>query len=812
MPKKNTNTKEIKNEKTKFKDLIFNPTNIYLLICLIIVCALFAPTLNRPWLTYDERIIYDSIYFIIPSSFSEIFELIEKFSGQFNIISSNSYYSSNYLIRTCPLSLVLNLFAGFFLGKNAFLFHSLNLILHLFNTCLFFFILKYLLQTSNSLNKKWSNFLLTLSTITWAIHPIMVESVLLSTNFGATLSYSFFFSFLLDFLVNREKNNSLIRGFLIPVIFLIPMLANEYIVALPFILFIISLYESFKNHPFKKAFNNSLSETKSYFFGLILYLIFYSVFSSYRVISPINENQLVVFIERIFWLAPQIFIHFLKLVFYPAILSTDQTSFVHLGKTLFSPYAILCIVIFASWLFIPLYVFLTKKKISKIFLLSWTFFFSLLPFLHILTQSYLLAAERYLYIPLALLIFGIFKILLDKIENKKIFISSLLILTIISLACFTRSYFRTLDWKDNYSFITSTYNSTTSPLLKAIKLNLLSETIDIIDPKQISLLKDYYDEILKLLNKSTKENLALKAKFQDSLPAVIKAYGLDYESALAKTASIEATLRCFQLKEDHRIGIELLQPYINKPELLDPRIFQIYSSWLIQDKEIAKAKNTLLKANSTYPYVSPILTLLFDITKQYENNRKDAEKYLKEALKFYPFDTSILVRAVTFYEEQGNYFLVGRYSYLYGLLTHSKVAYDKALLNYSEVGAIRDGRITVNKLLKLAPNDPESLYYISDFYYKSNNKKQALTYLLKAYSIGLQKSSSPELLFNIGYTLSKLLLDLGNKEQAIALAKEIFTFAENDNKSLTRLARLYKSLDLQENFNVCLKKIKLQAI
>ena len=812
MPTKNTNIKESKTEKTTFKDLIFNQTNICLLICLIIVFALFIPTLNRPWLTYDERIIYDNIYFPTPKSLGEIFEIFERFALNFNISSSNSMYSSNYLIRSSPLCLLMWSSVIFFLQKQPILFHLLNLFLHLLNTCLFYYILSFTSKSARFASRTIINYLLIIFTLIWAVHPVIIESVMLSTNFGATLSYSFFFGFLLDFLINKERNKSLIRELLIPIIFLVPMLTNEYIIALPFVLFIFSFYKTYKENSFKKAVKQSIDQTKPYFIGLMIYFVIYSIFLNNKVITSPNGNQLIIFAERVLWLAPQLFVHFIKLVLYPKVLSTDQTLFVTLGKTLFEPYSLFCILMFIVWLLVPLYFFIKKRRRAHLFLLCWTFFFALLPFLHILVPSYLLVAERYLYTPLALLVFGLFKIILDKIENKKILFSSLLILTIVSLACFTRSYFRTLDWKDNYSFITSTYNSTANPLLKAIKLNLLSETIDIVDPKQISLLKDYYDEVLKLLNKSTKENLVLKSRFQDSLPAVIKAYGLDYESTLAKTASLEATLRCFQLKEDHRIGIELLQPYINRMELLDPRIFQIYSSWLMQDKEIVKAKNILLKANSSYPYVSSILTLLFDITKQYENNRKEAEKYLKEALRFYPFDTSILVRAVSFYEEQGNYFLVGKYSYLYGFLTHSKVAYEKALLNYSEAGAMRDGRITVNKLLKLAPNDPETLYYISDFYYKSNNNKQALTYLLKAYSIGLQKSSSPEILFNIGYTLSKLLLTLGNKEQAIVVAKEIFTFAENDNKSLAKLARLYKSLDLQENLNVCLKKIKLQAI
>ncbi len=200
---------------------------------------------------------------------------------------------------------------------------------------------------------------------------------------------------------------------------------------------------------------------------------------------------------------------------------------------------------------------------------------------------------------------------------------------------------------------------------------------------------------------------------------------------------------------------------------------------------------------------------LFNLSREYENDEKKAEKYLKEALKYYPQDTLILGKAIVFYQEQKNSLLVARYSYLYGLLTQSRVAYQQALSNYLDSGDLRDARKIVFKLLKIAPDDPEALYFISDYYYKTKDNKKALSCLTKAYSIGLHTRANPKLMFNIGYTLAKLYLLLENKEPAIILAKEIFNFTDNDNKSLIKLAKLYKSLDLKEDLNACLKKINL---
>src|SRR3989338_10175699 len=90
-----------------FKKLILDKINFLLIIPVVIICILFTHTLNRPWLSYDERLIFDSVYFITPRTFKEIFEIIQNLGLDFNVLSSNPIYSSNYIKRVCPLSPVL---------------------------------------------------------------------------------------------------------------------------------------------------------------------------------------------------------------------------------------------------------------------------------------------------------------------------------------------------------------------------------------------------------------------------------------------------------------------------------------------------------------------------------------------------------------------------------------------------------------------------------------------------------------------------------------------------------------------------------
>ena len=183
-----------------------------LLICLSAVCLLFVSTLDRPWLLYDEKAIIDNSFFPSPVSFSEIFETFKEFGLNSNFLSSNAIYSSNSVTRSSPTGLILMTFANFFFKKIPILYHLLSLTLHLINVLLVYFIIKILTDISGNNSVKLLPVLLTLI---WAVHPVMLESVLLSTNFPRLFTYSFFFAFFLDFLKNKEQNKLIKRRIII---------------------------------------------------------------------------------------------------------------------------------------------------------------------------------------------------------------------------------------------------------------------------------------------------------------------------------------------------------------------------------------------------------------------------------------------------------------------------------------------------------------------------------------------------------------------------------------------------------------------
>lgn len=791
-------------------NIIFDISNLDILACLIIVWVLFSPTLIRPWLIYDESVIADGTYFPTPSSLGEFFEIIGSFGLGFNISSSNTIYSSNYVTRSCPLAQIFGMLISFFFKKEPLLYHFFNLTLHSINICLVYFILKIFISTIKDLSLIFKRTLLILLTSIWAVHPVIMEPVLLSINCGASFSYMFFFGFLLDFLVNKENNKkSEARKIIIPILFLIPMLMNEYIVTLPLVLFVISFSCTYQQNPLKKALKLSINETKPYLSGLILYTIYFLFLSHYRTSGPITENQFIAGLQRIFWLAPQIFFHLIELVVFPKTLSIDQTLFVKLGKTLFDPYSIFCIIFLLVWLVLPLSLFLIKKKIHNVFLLSWAFFLALLPFLHILMPSYTLACERYLYCPLALLIFGVGKMLAERASTRlaPTFVYTVsAICSVILILCLVRSHYRTLDWKDNYTFINSSYMTSKNNLFKAMRLGMLGKVITVLEPEKEIMSKEYFFKTLDLLQKARAEITELKQKNKPQ-PLVLKSYGLDYDSLLSKVAFLEASSRYIELKEDYKVGLNLLEPFIKKPERVEPRVLELYIHFLLLDKNYNKAKRLLLRANKLYPQTSFIFSNLIDFYTFYEADTKKAEKYLKAALKAYPYEPLFLLKAINFYYKEKSLPYGALYAYLYGLRTQNKLAYEQALTTYLELEQVKNARRTADKLMKIASGDPQTLYLVSKYYYQVKEYKKAVDLLTNAYSLTL-KSRNYDLTFEIGNTLARLYLLLGNQDKALLVTQEIFKIAEDNVDRLTKLAKIYKSLGLNEDFKYCLNKIQ----
>lgn len=768
----------------KSNPLSLSKTLIDLSICIGITLLIFIPTLNRSWVFYDENIIYNETLFPIPASFSEIFEIIGLFGTSNNLSSSNFLYSSNSVTRFNIFDVPIRLFIGFLFQKNAILYHSISVLLHLLNVCAVYLILKLCLPNLTRI-------LIILLTFLWAIHPVQIESVLLSTNFVATFNYLIFFILFYDFIKNKEKNVLTYRKILLPFCFLAPMLINEYIVMLPLILFTYSFIENLKLNNVNSSIKIALKESFPYLTGLVIYAMYF-IFSSFLFSQSTSANSLILLVERIFWFAPQIFFHFIKLIFYPKILSIDQTAFVHFGKCLFDPYAMFCLAFLFLWLVLPLVLFFLNKKNNVFLFLCWLFFISMLPFSQFLSPTYCLAAERYLYIPLFFIVFGFGK-LISQSRNLRITPVITILLSIVLIFYFTRSLYRTFDWKDNYTLIKSLIKSSPNDLYKGVRFNTLAEQTAIFNPEKIKMAEKYLKQAQKCFYKALEH---YKNKNNLNEPIILKSYGLDNTSLIIKCIHLISFNAVLNPNEDHKKYLRLFNDYIKSLDDFDPRTIELYANLLIKNNEVNKAKEIFFSAYERFPTSPFILLTLIRFEREITKDLESTKKYLIQARKLYPYSKEILFETLRYYQLENNLSEYARHSYLYGLRAHSRFTYNEALAGYLTLDQLDKAKKVVDKLIVLDPSDPGSLYLCSSYYIKKKNYKQALIYLNQAFSTLQREKVDEQLSFNITNTLATLYFNLGNAEQGIHYAQEALKYAKSNPKNLVKIKNLLKDVGI----------------
>ncbi|OGI10041.1 MAG: hypothetical protein A3I68_02610 [Candidatus Melainabacteria bacterium RIFCSPLOWO2_02_FULL_35_15] len=762
-------------------------TLIGLFICTGIVLSIYTHSLNRPWIFYDEDAIYNETVSPISSSFLEAVEVIQTFGITNNLSSSNFLYSSNSVNRINLLGIPIRSLTGLFFGKNPFFYHLFNLILHILNTCFVFLILKTFFLNLTFITR----LIIILLTLSWACHPAHVESVLLSTNANATLSYLVFFILFYDFLKTRGKNNSKLKPVILPFCFLLPMLMNEYIIALPVILFVYSFCENMKSNSLQQSVKNTIKETYPYLTGFFIYLIYF-LLSSYKFSQASPFNSLILFFERIFWLSPQIFFHYIKLIFFPKILSIDQTSFVLFGESLFDPYAIFCFLFMFLWLLVPLILFLKNKKTYWLLITSWLFFISIMPFSQFLSPTYCMAAERYLYTPIFFIVFGIALALSQEFLNSKAVIKYLItgFLSLIILLLSVRSYIRTSDWKDNISLIKSTVETSCNDLYKGWRIKALSKEMrahNLNKAKKYSIKgQNYYYTALKHLKKEKYTNE----------PLILKSYGLDNESLLIKTIHLISYNTFTDPEDDYRKYLKLFNRYEKYLDRFDPKTLEVYANLLIKNGEIDRSKKIFLYAYERFPTSPFILLSLIRFEREIDKNLNRAKKYLTEGLKLYPYSREILFETLRYYQLENNLAEYARHSYLYGLRAHSKFTYHEALTGFLTLGDLTNAKKTTDKLLKLDPNDPKTLYLSGSYYIKKQDYNQALALLNQAYSIIRQSGSDEQLAFNITNTIAHLYLALGNTTESLHFANEALNYTKNNPENLVRVKKFINTIGI----------------
>lgn len=654
----------------------------------IVVFSFYCASLTFSWKSFDEDIIYTESILPIPYNMEDFIEIIKNFGIHNHYEASNLLYSNIYNIRGSSIDLIFLLTLLFLFKKNCFLYHLFSVFLHVLNSLLCF---KIISKVSANISGKpfHSSILISVFlTLIWALYPVNVESIVFATNGAALLTY-----FISLFLINDSikkidvKNETIIppsklNMFKTFIFYLFSLLLCEYSIVT--FIFIFSYVLLFGLHKFKNGIKNQYKNififSVPFLLSIIICLIHYYSLPGFKN-NIINDISLT--LERVFWFSPQIFIHNVKLLFFPVNLSIDQSGFVILSKKYISFYSLFCISVFLILIFFSiLSIIKIKKNVSFIFAVTFIpAFIFLLPFLHIISPVYNLSSERYLYMPTFALIFGLSHFISQKYSAKASDIKLLITgLSIILLLFSFRSFSRMLDWKDDKTFLLSTINNSSNSLYKGLRLYTLW-TSNIWGSKDDNFKNNLLNSAINnftqgLINYENEERL-----YQQFTPRIIKYYGLDAKTLKTKAAYLIAESQ-LKVTNDYKRAFEIFKPYDNNIQIYNSSFLDFYYKISFHNNNLDSFEiflHELLKINKISPTLFAILS---DLSEYKYKDLEKSKQFLTESKKLFPYDVNTLYGLKRIYGILGDLKNESLASYLYGLRTHNIKSFQQSAIIY----------------------------------------------------------------------------------------------------------------------------------
>jgi len=428
-------------------------------LLLIIIIVLFGiisyiNIFHHQFLWDDEFLIQENVFI---RSWKNLPQIFSSCSGAGAGRLDNFY-------RPMQLVAYTGIYSLFGLQSRAFL--LLNVLIHLINACLIFFLIKKLFK---------DNFLAFLTSILWVVHPVHTEVVTYMSGIADPLLVLFGLGSFLCYINFRQKKQAYLLIFSL-ILFILALLSKETIIVLPG-LFVV--YELFF-HPVRdcknteevrdKQISNGVKKENwkkyihlSWFFIIsILYFIlrlttlnFVNTFNFYNTSNIYTEHLLV----RIFTFLASLPKYY-TFLFYPVNLHMERQFPVFTSP--FSIYILVSLIIFLFLAFL-VYKGVKQKKLYLSFGILW-FFIGFLPMSGIIpVNSFLL--EHWLYFP-SIGFFFCFAVLIHALWQKYFRLRKIIIiaLTIIVFTLMGLTLKRNTDWQDPITFYNNIlkYNSGTA--------------------------------------------------------------------------------------------------------------------------------------------------------------------------------------------------------------------------------------------------------------------------------------------------------------------------------------------------------------
>ncbi len=389
--------------------------NLFLFIILAYASILsFYPALSADFLNLDDTAMLTNNKYVTSLSFENIKNIFTHY-----------HYRLYHPIVTLSYAIEY-----FFIQYDPFFFHLTNLIIHLLNTFILFFILR----------KITKNFAVSyIVAALFAVHPLHVETVAWISS-RKDLLYALFYLLSILCYVNINESNSKIKMYCGALLcFVLSCMSKPMAVTLPVILVLIDYYIGYF----------TFQQIKKYI-PFVLIASLFVLITIYGYYSPAETHLLTPYTKTINILNAHYNILF---YIYKTIIPVNLSC---LYPLFYNPYTHppLHIMYSPAVLYsLFLFVFLSLKLNKKIFFGFLFFIITILPSSGVLPTGVAPVADRYAYIP----VIGLFYIFAEfaffiysKVLNKKLFLVSG-IAVIITLSFL--SYFRTIMWHDTKTIV-----------------------------------------------------------------------------------------------------------------------------------------------------------------------------------------------------------------------------------------------------------------------------------------------------------------------------------------------------------------------
>ncbi len=393
---------------------------LLLVLLAYIIVGVFYPTITADFVRLDDNVMV----------------LGNDYVKSLSLDNLKNIFTTPYYKLYHPLVTLSFAFEHLFCKQDPFLYHIDNIILHIFNTLLVFFIIKKL---SKSFVVPY------LTALIFAIHPVHVEVVSWISARKDTL-YAFFFLLSILTYMKVDDNKNYKKMFLISVgTFLLSCLSKPTAVTLPLFLMLIDFCNG----------KMSFGRFKRY----IPYVLISAIFIYVTITCHYYSDEKVIFtffFKYVNFISAHLNIMFYGYKFiFPLNLSCLYPYFFSDNSmmpwyVLYSPVLLYTIMLF---------VLLSLEHTRKIFFGFFFFFFALLPSSGIMPTGVAPVADRYAYlaiIGLAYLMVELFLYLSRKTKYLKVLIVIFFVCILSSWAYLT--YHRNITWRNSIQLMTEAIN------------------------------------------------------------------------------------------------------------------------------------------------------------------------------------------------------------------------------------------------------------------------------------------------------------------------------------------------------------------